>query len=231
VFNLSPSVQPAVIKEGFSEADIAREVLQLDRQGPNAIEKKFSLWISLQVQINLIVDRMTAHEEGSGTWSLAQLNELWVSLLWERSVIIFLRRNAPNETSTVSWPQENQEARFDRSGEPARSSTVHLRNSSPIPHRNSSPGSYTSSDSGSAWILRSTYPSKRYSQPSASRRPGEGHSRYNSRRHRSPTPDTYYRWETSPKRFPTSNRPRHPTSGTHRAVPDARFGESNNFHA
>lgn len=99
----SKLVPPTLTREGFSEEDILRRILELNVKGPRAIKKKHSLILSQQEQILQAVTEMMAQETDSRySWHVAQLEKLDDSSSGLRSVTVYLRRTMKGAISSIA---------------------------------------------------------------------------------------------------------------------------------
>lgn len=96
-------VPPTLTREGFSEEDILRRILELNVKGPRTIKKKQSLLLSQQEQILQAVAEMMAQEIDSRySWHVAQLEKLDDSSSGLRSVTVYLRRTMKGAISSIA---------------------------------------------------------------------------------------------------------------------------------
>ncbi|CAG8980249.1 hypothetical protein HYALB_00009831 [Hymenoscyphus albidus] len=97
------SVPSTLTREGFSEEDILRRILELNVKGPRVIKKQHWLLLSQQEQILLAIAEMMAQEKDSRySWHIAQLEKLEDSSSGFRSVTIYLRRTMKGAIASIA---------------------------------------------------------------------------------------------------------------------------------
>ncbi|CAG8959900.1 hypothetical protein HYFRA_00013172 [Hymenoscyphus fraxineus] len=96
-------VPSTLTREGFSEEDILRRILELNIKGPRVIKKQNWLLLSQQEQILLAITEMMAQEKDSRySWHIAQLEKLEDSSSGLRSVTIYLRRTMKGAIASIA---------------------------------------------------------------------------------------------------------------------------------